>query len=135
MSDFDIEIKNGAVDRHGFLRSHDESHIGSASKLAPIRHFKRLDDMGQIEGLDLGFDVMGEHLGGSPFDQIRRVLVDPRREVVGADRQRGHVGTQGQHRTSRLPCPGPTTGRALDDHAWAMDQNPLFQAQEFLGIG
>ena len=131
----DVEVEDRAVDRHGVLHAHDELDVERRGEPAVPGHRRRLEDVAEIEGLDLGLDPVGQHLGGEPVDQVRAVLVDPGREVVRADGERGHVGPQREHAAALAPGAGPAAGGELDDQAWAMLAQPFEQASEALGVG
>ena len=134
MHSFDIIIKYIAVGGHGVFHPHDKLHIGAIPDLAPFPHVARCQDMGQIERLDLWLHPMRQHFRRQPIHQIRRVFIDPGREIVRPDRQRRHVGPQRQHTTPRLPCARSPPGGQLHDHAGAMRLHPLFQPGEPLGV-
>ena len=91
--------------------------------------------MAEIEGLDLGLDVVGQHFASQPIHQIGRILVDAGWKVVGPDGQRCHVGPQRQHAAAFQSSPGPAAGGELDDHARAMLFQPFLQPGEPVGVG
>ena len=59
------------------------------------------------------------HRGGQLLDELRRVLVDRRREIDRARGERGHVGLQRQRRAALLRVAAAAAGGELDDHAGA----------------
>ena len=79
----DVEIKDLLIDGHCVLHAHDELNVGRSRQLAFLRHLMRLKDMRQIKGLYLGFDAIGDHLGGKPIHQIRRIFIDAGGKIVG----------------------------------------------------
>ena len=128
------EIEGGPVHRHRVLHPHHELDVERPLQPPVLRHLRRLEDVGEIEGFDLGLDVIGPHLARQPVDQVGRVLVDAGGEVVRPHGQRRHVGPQGQHAAARLARARPPAGRELDDHAGAVLFQPLLQPRETLGV-
>src|SRR5262245_35426715 len=61
--------------------------------------------MTEVEGLDLGHDVVGPPLGGEPVDEVRAVLVDACWEVVRADRQYAISGRSDSMPPRSRPAP------------------------------
>ena len=130
-----VIVEHVPVHRHRVLHPHHELHIGGRGQPSVGLHLRRLMDVAEVKRLDLGLDVMGQHLGGQPVHQIGRVLIHTRRKVVRPDRQRRHVGPQRQHPAAFAPRPRPAPGRELNNHAGAVFLQPFLEAGEFPGVG
>ena len=131
---FAEEIERGSVDGHGVLDAHHELNIKRPPKPPLFGHSRRLEDVRQVECLDLGLDIVLQHLGSQPVDQIRWVFVDAGRKVVGPYGQRGHVGFERKHPAAFLSCTRAAAGRELDDHARTVFFETFFQLCETFGI-
>ena len=84
---FYIIVKNVFIRRHSILYPHHELHIGFGREAAIGQHLRGLIQMRQIESFYLWFNIICEHLTREPIDQIRRVFINPRREVIRAHSQ------------------------------------------------
>jgi hypothetical protein len=129
-----VVVEHVPVGGHGVPDAHHELDIGPRQDLPVVPHRARPEDVREVEGFDLGLDRVADHLGSEPVDEIGRVLVDPRREVVRAHRQARHVRLQRQHAAAFVPAAGAAPRRELEDHAGAMRLEALLEARETLGI-
>ena len=109
------EVEHAAPGRQRVGDAEHELHVQAPGQQALLRQVGGVVEHRQVEDLDLRLDVVLEHLARQPFDEVRRVLVDVRREVHRAGGQRGHVGLQVQHRAAGRLVALPRGELARDD--------------------
>ena len=88
----------------------------------------------EVENLDLGPYPHRFHQIRKLFHQCGRILINDRRKVDGARRDRRHIGPKMQGATALACAAAAPTGRELYDHAGAMAAYAFLHGCEKVGI-